>query len=83
MLKKYLVEWKNEFGKTTALICGILIILLGLLFIKKCSNTVYTYVDLQGNKGVASECLIDNGKLICYEYYSNGVIEVQQFVKIK
>lgn len=65
------------------LAAGILISALIIIGSKIFRKSAYSYIDLNGNKGIASFCEKDCGKLICHEYYSNGVLEVKQFVKIR
>lgn len=62
---------------------GILISVLIIIGSKIFRKSAYSYIDLNGNKGIASECEKNCGKLICKEYYSNGVLEVKQYVRIR
>lgn len=74
---------KPNLKYIAVLVAGILISALIIIGSKIFRKPAYSYIDLNGNRGVASECEKNCGKLICKEYYSNGVLEVQQFVKIK
>ena len=62
---------------------GILISALIIIGSKIFRKSAYSYIDLNGNRGIGSKCEEQNGKLICEEYYGNGVLEVKQIVRIR
>lgn len=78
--------WYNKIkpnllkGVELAIVIGILI---GVGYFLLKGDTVYQYVDLYGNKGVASECYKEEGLLYCKEYYGNNIIQVKQYGELK
>ena len=74
---------KPNLKYIAVLAAGILISALIIVGSKIFRKPAYSYIDLNGNRGIGSKCEEQNGKLICEEYYGNGVLEVKQYVRIR
>lgn len=60
---------------------GIVLVCLVAALIWKINNGIYAYIDLDGNRGTAVRCWVENGNLICDKMY-NGKVLVKQFWRI-
>jgi len=60
---------------------AVLVILIATAAKWKIDNGLYGYIDLDGNRGVATWCKVDNGNLICTKVF-NGKVQVKQYWRI-
>ena len=71
-LRYPLLKW------AVVLVLGIFIVTAAKF---KIDNGLYGYIDLDGNRGVATWCKVDNGNLICTKVF-NGKVQVKQYWKL-